>query len=355
MSVGNSFVRSYGSTDFITGLRAIAATMVVMIHTGALLEFGTIGFNITMAGKYGVDIFFVISGFSIAKTFMEAKNYHVYIIKRLWRIIPLYFFVITIVTLLLNYEVIAPNPYAEKYGVTPDLYNYIFHLTMITYFDYRIATSILGVEWTIPIEVFWYAMLPYFIFYTKTFPRVLMMVLLCLFLTFLASYFSKQIFGTIQPIKWSPIAYGHLFFLGAASYFARNNFHESSGIKPTLWIYFATVIFMLSLMFDFGDLRREVLALSSAIFIVFMQDNRAVFINKILSAKPLIFLGSISYSIYLIHMPIISIINKYIVIFDSTALQFITVYCLTIIFSMISYLFIEKPTNKIGKKLSQRR
>ena len=220
---------------------------------------------------------------------------------------------------------------------------------MITYFDYRIVTSILGVEWTIPIEVFWYAMLPYFIFYTKTFPRVLMMVLLCLFLTFLASYFSKQIFGTIQPIKWSPIAYGHLFFLGAASYFARNNFKESSGITPTLWIYFATAIFMLSLMFDFGDLRREVLALSSAIFIVFMRDNRAVFINKILSAKPLIFLGSISYSIYLIHMPIISIINKYIVIFDSAALQFIIVYFLTIIFSMISYLFIEKPTNKIGK------
>ena len=79
-------------------------------------------------------------------------------------------------------------------------------------------------------------------------------------------------------------------------------------------------------MFDFGDLRREVLALSSAIFIVFMRDNRAVFINKILSAKPLIFLGSISYSIYLIHMPIISIINKYVVIFDSAALQFIIVY-----------------------------
>ena len=57
MSVGNSFVRNYGSTDFITGLRAIAATMVVMIHTGALLEFGIIGFNITMAGKYGVDFF----------------------------------------------------------------------------------------------------------------------------------------------------------------------------------------------------------------------------------------------------------------------------------------------------------
>jgi exopolysaccharide production protein ExoZ len=348
MRLRDSFVRNYGRTDFITGFRAIAATMVVIIHTGAFSELGVLGLNITMAGKYGVDIFFVISGFTIAKTFMEAKNYQVYITKRLWRIVPLYFFVITIVTILLIYEVLVPNNYAEKYGVTPDLYNYIFHLSMISYFDYRIASSILGIEWTIPIEVFWYVMLPYFIFYTKTFPRVLIMVLLCLFLTLLASYFSKQIFGTVQPIKWSPIAYGHLFFIGATSYFARINFEKSNGIAPTLCIYFATVIFFLSLIVNFSG-RSEVLALSTAIFIVFMRDDRAVFINSILSSKPLIFLGSISYSIYLIHMPIINIINKYGVIFHSKTLYFIIVFGITIILSMITYLFIEKPTNKIGQ------
>ena len=73
MSVGNSFVRSYGSTDFITGLRAIAATMVVIIHTGALLEFGTIGFNITMAGKYGVDIFLLFQAFLLQKHSWKQK------------------------------------------------------------------------------------------------------------------------------------------------------------------------------------------------------------------------------------------------------------------------------------------
>ena len=54
MNVGNSFSRSYGSTDFITGFRAIAATLVVIIHTGGFAKFGNIGLNITSAEKYGV-------------------------------------------------------------------------------------------------------------------------------------------------------------------------------------------------------------------------------------------------------------------------------------------------------------
>lgn len=64
-----TFVRRYGETDFITGLRAIAASMVVIIHTGAFTGFGSMGSALTGLGKYGVDIFFVISGFTVAKTF----------------------------------------------------------------------------------------------------------------------------------------------------------------------------------------------------------------------------------------------------------------------------------------------
>jgi len=72
---GSSIIRSYGETDFITGLRAVAATMVVVMHTGAFSAFGPIGEAVTSAGKYGVDVFFVISGFTVAKTFTEARDY----------------------------------------------------------------------------------------------------------------------------------------------------------------------------------------------------------------------------------------------------------------------------------------
>ena len=82
-------IRKYGETDFITGLRAIAATLVVVIHTGAFVDFGIIGSAITYSGKYGVDIFFAISGFTIAKTYAEASSYKSYLGRRLFRILPL--------------------------------------------------------------------------------------------------------------------------------------------------------------------------------------------------------------------------------------------------------------------------
>ena len=70
-----TMIRQYDETNFVTSLRALAATMVLVIHTAAFSSLGAIGDNITRCGKYGVEIFFVISGFSIAVTFMRAPNY----------------------------------------------------------------------------------------------------------------------------------------------------------------------------------------------------------------------------------------------------------------------------------------
>lgn len=93
-------IRQYDETNFVTSLRALAAAMVVVIHTGAFTAFGYVGNNITQAGKYGVEIFFVISGFSIAVTFTKAANYQTFIVRRAFRIVPLYVFVIFAVFML---------------------------------------------------------------------------------------------------------------------------------------------------------------------------------------------------------------------------------------------------------------
>ena len=112
-------IRSYGDTDFVTGLRAIAAIMVIAIHTGAFRELGWLGGNIADNGKYGVQIFFVISGFTIAQTFCNARGFWPYFGRRVMRIAPLYYAMI-----LLGFALIAtatlPHPYwMEFYGSEP--------------------------------------------------------------------------------------------------------------------------------------------------------------------------------------------------------------------------------------------
>lgn len=65
--------RHYKSTEFITGLRFIAIFMVFLIHSGkdVVSEILTNQERLVSLGKYGVMVFFVISGFTI---FFE-KNY----------------------------------------------------------------------------------------------------------------------------------------------------------------------------------------------------------------------------------------------------------------------------------------
>ena len=83
-------IKDYGETNFVTGLRAIAATMVIIVHTGALNELGWIGKNITRAGITGVYVFFVIAGFSITESFNRECTYARYLIRRVTRVLPAY-------------------------------------------------------------------------------------------------------------------------------------------------------------------------------------------------------------------------------------------------------------------------
>jgi exopolysaccharide production protein ExoZ len=347
------FLRIYGDTDFITGLRAIAATMVLMIHTGAFVDFGSIGQAITGAGKYGVDIFFVISGFTIAKTYAEAKNYRSYLIRRVMRIVPLYWFAVSFAMILWFSGVLGLPSWMLEHGTLPNLYNYMMHLFMISYLDYRVANSLLGVEWTIPIEVFWYICLPPLIYLGKTIFRTIGAILVLLILTGVLSYFSKEILGTSLPIKWSPVAHGHLFFTGVLSYYLRARFKCVTSRKPAIWIGGALAMFVLALIVNF-DGRSEVLALSTAAMITLVTPERAIWITAPLTTRPMLFLGSISYSIYLTHLLVLHILGELAILPITGFWVFVAVYTVTVAISATTYVFIEKPANQAGRRIVQR-
>ena len=351
MPKSQDIIRSYGDTDFITGLRAIAATMVVIIHTGAFRDFGVVGQSITSAGKYGVDIFFVISGFTIAKTFTEAKDYRSYLTRRIMRIVPLYWLVISFAMLLWLSGLFSLPYWMDEFGAQPDLYNYLMHLSMLSYLDYRIANSILGVEWSIPIEVFWYVCLPFVLGFGKTLPKTVLAILTLLILTAVMSYVSKEAFGTSKPIGWSPVAHGHLFFAGALSYYYRARFMSHASPRMMFVIAGAVALFALALTLDFSG-RSELLALCTAALIVCVTPGRAGWVTRFLTVRPMLFIGSISYSIYLIHILVVHILGDLGFLPASGLGGFLLVYIITIALSSLTYVLVEKPTNQAGRRMT---
>lgn len=153
-----SAINDYGDTNFITGMRAFAAFGVVLIHSGGagLRSLGDIGNNLADVGKTGVYVFFVISGFSVAASFAASNGYLDYLGKRLWRVAPLYFLWIA----LASKNLWLPALQGEAGLRGEDLYNILMHLSFLSFLDYKIANSILSVEWSISVEVFWYFVVP---------------------------------------------------------------------------------------------------------------------------------------------------------------------------------------------------
>ncbi len=98
----------------IDGLRAIAVLSVVIYH----LQFQLNSTQILVGGFIGVDIFFVISGYLITTLILKEiyetnrfsfKNFYV---RRIRRILPVLLFIM-IITLIVGYFFLLPNPYSD--------------------------------------------------------------------------------------------------------------------------------------------------------------------------------------------------------------------------------------------------
>ena len=72
-------------------LRATAASMVVMAHSGGVMYVPS---ELITLGSSGVDIFFVISGFIICQVAARHHGALHFLARRWWRIFPLYWIVL---------------------------------------------------------------------------------------------------------------------------------------------------------------------------------------------------------------------------------------------------------------------
>ena len=344
----STLMRRYGDTDFVTGMRFVAITMVVMIHTGAFVDVGGIGQSITDNGKFGVQIFFVIAGFTIYQNLLKL-DYKSYLLRRFFRVVPVYYIFTLLGFIFLFFDILQPNYWMENSRANLDFYNFFMHISLLSSWDAAIAPSILGVEWTIPVEVFWYIFLPLIIMPTDGAKKF---VFAFIFLGIL-SYFGRKIFGPDYldlGSRFLPLKYGLYFYLGYLSGFIRRNLEISRSVSAIGCSL--SLILYLYLMANYRASNDILFGLLAAILIVCTHPNS--WTARILTIKPFLILGSVSYSIYLIHMIVIYFADEY-GSFD--ALQswnfFLFVYAITFFLSALSYKYFEIPFNYLGRRFSK--
>ena len=350
-------IRRYGDTDFVTSLRAIAALLVVLNHTDALKNFGWIGANITLAAKHGVEIFFVISGFTIAVTYLNAPNYRNYLVRRIFRIAPPYYVAIILAFFLASTNLMQPMWLLEAFGGTLDFRNLFLHLVFLSHLDWRIADSILGVEWTIPVEVFWYVLLPLVVTRIRGVRS---------FLAYVFLFAVYDIIVRLLALKFLPVGhvifvdifvakYGYYFLFGVAAYYIRRASQPVPVPLARLAVYLAPMLIYLGLVLA-NDLSGMIIGLGTFLLLAFYRKERHPFADRWLSGTLLLFLGSISYSIYLLHNMMVLLWERWgSEVFDISGLWFMAlILAVTIPLASLSYVLVERPSNRIGKRLATR-
>jgi peptidoglycan/LPS O-acetylase OafA/YrhL len=200
-------------------LRGIAILLVVIVHSTLLPGIDAKYFKmIASLGSFGVDLFFVISGFLITNILLRAnrdksyfKNFY---LRRILRIFPLYYgfliFFILILPLL-----ISPSSYSKSFQLLKD--NQLFYWLYIpnylfSFYPEKIKFFHL---WSLAIEEQYYMIWPLFVRYLNV--RKLMVILIAVIITsfclrcyFVSQQYNQYLIWSFTPIRLEAIALGSM-------------------------------------------------------------------------------------------------------------------------------------------------
>ncbi|MBZ0129766.1 MAG: acyltransferase [Rhodobacteraceae bacterium] len=331
----------------IDGLRAIAVLSVVAYHF-ALPGFG--------GGFVGVDIFFVISGFLIGGILWREKRTSgrvsllAFYARRIRRLAPAYF-VMAAVTFLAAWAILLPFEFREfgKALIASTLYlsNVLFY-RQSGYFDSAAADKALLHTWSLSVEEQFYIFLPLLFLLAGRFIGALKALLLALFAASLvAGIILTDISQTaafyLFPFRaWELLAGVLLAILG----FERR-FTWAFGAVLS-WAGLALVLGAVTFIEagpGFPGWQAILPVLGAGLLI--LNGRHDNLINRALGARPVVFVGLISYSLYLWHWPVL-VLSSYRLggysDYSDTALWLLVSFAL----AWASWRFVELPVRRMA-------
>ncbi len=328
-------------------LRGIASLLVVLLHctinSSEALQHTFLG-NFFSFGGSGVDIFFVLSGFIITYTNIkfigEADYLGFFLRRRIVRIYPTYWIIISLFLLL---QVLLPSFYRTHFSF--DLKN-IFS----TYLLFPGHVMVNGVSWTLSYEIFFYLLfsLSFFIPQKKWSFYLAMLYAVIIIALPICNYNFENGNRWLSLITY-PMNIEFFMGITAAVLIPKISFKIAMPLIIT-----GSAIFLMSAIFlNFNyvlvnnTFNRVILfGIPSFLFITGLVKYELT--NKIKVHSIFLLLGEASYSLYLIHLPVLvasfKILEKFNVsnnlVIHCIILLMVCIICYA---SIIFYKFVEKP------------
>ena len=339
--------------DDITGLRGIAVIGVIFFHL-KLFELEN--------GYLGVDIFFVISGYLICQIITKEINQKKFSIKnfylrRIKRLIPMVFFII-LISLPIFSIVMLPHlleEYARSIISILFFFSNFFFFLNTDYFSSSAEFKPLLHFWSLSVEEQFYIFFPILIIliYKFFYTNIKVIFLFIFFFSLITTLsFNHSIFDILDNNTYKtyfsfyfPFSRVWEFLLGVIAALVKNNFKKYNFLIKNLFSIFGLFIVVLSLTLISKETKNPDIVnfiVTLGVFLILLFYDKRTYANKLLSNKILVFIGIISYSLYLWHFLFISFFKNYLIEENFFLNIKILILILSAIFSVITYKFIEQ-------------
>lgn len=325
-------------------LRGVAALIVFTTHFSDITNWldGVLGGG---SGAYGVMLFFMLSGFLMSYLYLDKDfnqgNMIRYFLARAGRVLPLYLAVV------LGSYFLTLTGNDSLYRI-PDFNALLGHLLFLY------GESVL---WSVPAEIqFYLIFIAFWALAKNRIGYIYLSIVAVLILLFLTNF--PKIYGDINGVPYNVFSVLRtlpFFFVGVVFGMHYRSLTVPEYLKKH---WFILALCLIPLMYPaFSPLTTpdkikmwlsyEVLLVMSAVFfcIVFLVPNNNVFLANKLGD----FFGKISYSLYLLHMPIITKVNQLAL---SVEMKLLLSFVLSLLVAYISYRCFEKPVAKLIRNLA---
>ena len=343
----------------IQGLRAVAVLSVVIFHARLPLP----------GGFVGVDVFFVISGFVIAGVLArelsksDSFSFRRFYSRRIKRLTPALGLTVTVALLL---SIVLQSPFGAQQvtaetglGAMLSLANAVIALVSGRYFALAAEANPLLNTWSLSVEEQFYFVFPIlFVLAWRYHPRTWRaktMLTCALSVAGLVS-FALCIIGWSGALSssvgdgllgfYSPIPRAWEFTAGALLFLCTQRWHVRTGWAVVCgW---AGVLLLAVSFFVISDARTypgpwALLPVAATCLLILGGSATGTAVSRLLSTKPMVYLGDRSYSLYLWHWPMIVFAAA---LFPGELTASIGALAVSFILALAAYRFVEEPIRK---------
>ncbi len=345
----------------LTFTRFLASISIVILHFGLfswpINSDGLFPFFVRSASA--VSYFFILSGFilviasSRGGVIPNKVNTLQFWMKRGARILPIYLFsVLLFFAMNFKYDASIPLEWQTK--------PYYYSIFLLQSWKHQMALDINYPAWSLSVEAFFYFIFPLLFRLLNYLKAKWLLILSFIFWVGNSSlfYYLKQIDAPENFSKFYPPLHLATFIIGICSgiiFVKYKDWFRGKNIQKIHAFTIGTGILLLVAAYgnwSFYTYQHNGLLAPFFILVFYSLSLLKGKVANILSWKPLIFLGDISYSIYLFQYPVMQICERYIPWLKGKerADIFFQYLIILIIFSSFSYLLIEKPVRQFITK-----